>query len=145
MSLVNIWNDTLIETNLYDTNQNLVTYFPTEFQEYFIQAAVVNGTAMLRPEPKGSKTEIALLEFIERCQTDYEVERQRCPASIKFPFSSARKRMSMVLELPGGRRRLVSKGASEMILAACNTYHSKQGQILVIDESLREKMEKAIE
>jgi Ca2+ transporting ATPase len=51
----------------------------------------------------------------------------------------------MVLELPGGRRRLVSKGASEMILAACNMYHSKEGQVMNIDDMLREKMEKAIE
>jgi magnesium-transporting ATPase (P-type) len=47
--------------------------------------------------------------------------------SLKFPFSSARKRMSMVIELEGGRKRLVSKGASEMVLAACNKYHSKSG------------------
>jgi Ca2+ transporting ATPase len=80
---------------------------------------------MLRPEPKGSKTEIALLEFIEKCGYNYEKERERHPASIRFPFSSQRKRMSMVLELEGGRRRLVCKGASEMVLAACNTYHSK--------------------
>jgi len=80
---------------------------------------------MLRPEPKGSKTEIALLEFIEKCGFNYEKERDKYPASIKFPFSSGRKRMSMVLELEGGKRRLVCKGASEMVLAACNSYHSK--------------------
>jgi Ca2+ transporting ATPase len=31
----------------------------------------------------------------------------------------------MILELEGGKRRLVNKGASEMVLAACNSYHSK--------------------
>jgi Ca2+ transporting ATPase len=80
---------------------------------------------MLRPEPKGSKTEISILEFIEKCGFNYEVERERYPSSIKFPFSSARKRMSMVLELDEGKRRLVCKGASEMVLAACSSYHSK--------------------
>lgn len=84
---------------------------------------------MLRPEPKGSKTEIALLEFIEKCGFNYEVEREKNPASIRYPFSSARKRMSMVLELEGGKRRLVSKGASEMVLAACSSYHSKSSLI----------------
>lgn len=80
---------------------------------------------MLRPEPKGSKTEIALLEFIERCSMDYEKLRDMWPVSTKFPFSSSRKRMSIVLELEGGRRRLVCKGASELVLAACTSYHSK--------------------
>jgi len=75
---------------------------------------------MLRPEPKGSKTEIAFLEFIERCSLDYEVLRDKFPASTKYPFSSQRKRMSMVLELEGGKRRLVCKGASEMVLASCS-------------------------
>lgn len=52
----------------------------------------------------------------------------------------------MVLELEGGRRRLVSKGASEMVLAACNTYHSKSSSSPIpIDAELREKVEKAIE
>jgi Ca2+ transporting ATPase len=37
--------------------------------------------------------------------------------------------MSMVLELEGGKRRLVNKGASEMVLAACTSYHSKSGGI----------------
>ncbi len=36
--------------------------------------------------------------------------------------------MSMILDLGDGRRRLVSKGASEMVLAACNAYHSKSGK-----------------
>jgi P-type E1-E2 ATPase len=31
MTLVNIWNDTIIEPNLYDLKQNLSYYFPTKF------------------------------------------------------------------------------------------------------------------
>ena len=65
---------------------------------------------MLRPKEKGSKTEVAILKFIEKCQFNYETERKRYPTSVKFPFSSLRKRMSMVIEMEGGKRRLVSKG-----------------------------------
>ena len=83
---------------------------------------------MLRPEPKGSKTEIALLEFVEKCNVNYDEHRSMYQDSLKFPFSSARKRMSMVIDI-GGSKRLVSKGASEMILAACNMYHSKSGSV----------------
>lgn len=43
---------------------------------------------MLRPEPKGSKTEIAFLEFIEKCGFNYETERDKYSVSVKFPFSS---------------------------------------------------------
>ena len=71
---------------------------------------------MLKPEPKGSRTEIALLEFLTRCSLDINELRLKYPSSLKFPFSPARKRMSMVLELEGGHRRLVCKGASELVL-----------------------------
>ena len=91
-----------------------------EFSVFFIQAAIINSSAMLKPEPKGSKTEIALLEFITRCNIDFDAEKLRYPTSLKFPFSSARKRMSMVLELEGGHRRLVCKGASELVMQACS-------------------------
>ncbi|CAD8078964.1 unnamed protein product [Paramecium primaurelia] len=146
MSLVNVWNDDIIEIDTYSEKQQLTSYFPQNFQEFFIQCAVVNGSAMLRPEPKGSKTEIALLEFIERCSMNYEEQREKYPASTKFPFSSQRKRMSMVLELDGGRRRLVCKGASEMVLAACSQYHSKgNGSIVPMNQELKQKVEKSIE
>ena len=45
-------------------------------------------------------------------------------SEIKYPFSSKRKRMSKILELENGRRRLIIKGASEIVLESCNQYHS---------------------
>ena len=51
----------------------------------------------------------------------------------------------MVLELDDGSRRLVCKGASEMVLAACNSYHSKNGEVVTMDQQLRDKVEGAIE
>lgn len=53
--------------------------------------------------------------------------------------------MSMVLELNEGKRRLVCKGASEMVLAACSSYHSKSGSVSPMNADLRAKVEKAIE
>ena len=50
-----------------------------EFSVYFIQAAIINSSAMLKPEPKGSKTEIALLEFITRCNIDFDAEKLKYP------------------------------------------------------------------
>lgn len=46
-------------------------------------------------------TELAMLKFIKRCGVDYNLLRQKyLPAELlRFPFDSARKRMSTVLEL----------------------------------------------
>ena len=73
---------------------------------------------MLRPEPKGSSTELALLKFIEKTGINYETFREKYPAETKFPFSSKRKRMSSILTWEGENIILV-KGASEMILSCC--------------------------
>jgi Ca2+ transporting ATPase len=48
---------------------------------------------MLKPEEKGSKTEIAMLKFFNRCGVNYEEERSRHTIKMKVPFSSVRKRM----------------------------------------------------
>ena len=59
------------------------------------------------PEPKGSKTEIALLEMLQRYQINYEKIREKNPVIQKFPFSSARKRMGVILKNENKQRLLV--------------------------------------
>jgi magnesium-transporting ATPase (P-type) len=43
-----------------------------------------------------------------------------------MPFSSSRKRMSMLLKV-NGNSRLVVKGASEMVLSCCNKFLKPDG------------------
>jgi Ca2+ transporting ATPase len=120
-----------------------------------IEAAVVNGTAMLKPEEKGSKTEIAMLKFFERGGVDYEVERKKNVIKMKVPFSSSRKRMvmkifclrdeSFVLVKGDGLLRVITKGASEIVVGSCSRFHSRSGAILEMSSEIRESVEKAIE
>jgi len=102
-----------------------------ELSAYFIQCAVMNGSAMLRPVPKGSATEIAILEFAENNGYDYEAEKQRYKIIAKFPFSSKRKRMSTLIQFENGQRRLVTKGGSEIILDVCNSLYSPNDSLVV--------------
>jgi len=88
----------------------------------------------LRPDEKGSKTEVAVLRLIEKFNEKYEAWREEFQPELFFPFSSARKRMSIVINSDGKRVMLV-KGASEMVLASCNKFLSKNtGQERPIDE-----------
>jgi Ca2+ transporting ATPase len=57
----------------------------------------VNSTALLFPEEKGSSTEIAMLKYFQKMGVNYEDERNKYPTKVKFPFSSARKRMSVMV------------------------------------------------
>ncbi len=49
--------------DLYSEKLDINAYWNKELQNLLIEGAVVNGTAMLIPEEKGSKTEIAMLKF----------------------------------------------------------------------------------
>jgi magnesium-transporting ATPase (P-type) len=75
-----------------------------------------------------------MLKFIKRCKCDYQHYRQQYLSKdmLRFPFDSARKRMSTVLEFDaenddekfefGYAKRIHTKGASEIVLATCTHY-----------------------
>ena len=63
---------------------------------------------------------------------------------MKFPFSSARKRMSVIVKYKDDNMIFV-KGASEMVLATCNKwYNMEENKIEDINEHVQSKMANAI-
>jgi magnesium-transporting ATPase (P-type) len=63
---------------------------------------------------------------------------------MKFPFSSARKRMSVIVNYKGENLIFV-KGASEMVLSTCNKwYNMEENKIEDINEHAKAKMESSI-
>ena len=58
---------------------------------------------------------------MKRCGIDYRKYRDLNQSLFKYPFSSARKRMSVVLEHNGSQIILV-KGASEMVMSSCSDW-----------------------
>ena len=63
---------------------------------------------------------------------------------MKFPFSSARKRMSVIVNYKGENLIFV-KGASEMVLGTCNKwYNMEENKIEDINEHAKAKMESSI-
>lgn len=85
-----------------------------------------------------------MLLFLKRCGIDFEDYKKRIEIVQKMPFSSSRKRMSMLLNV-NGKNRLVVKGASEMVLSCCSKFHKSSGEIVNIDNGLMSNVEKAIE
>jgi P-type E1-E2 ATPase len=76
-----------------------------------------------KEELVGSSTEVALLLWARSMGIDIEEVKKRYgkEAVKKHPFSSKRKRSSIVVQLPDGRFRVYVKGASEMILRLCTS------------------------
>ncbi|KAL6339029.1 hypothetical protein AAG906_024180 [Vitis piasezkii] len=97
------------------------------------------GEVVINKEGKleilGSPTDAALLEFGLFLGGDFQGERQ-APKLIKVePFNSTKKRMGVVLELPEGGLRAHTKGASEIILAACDKMIDSNGEVVPLDEA----------
>ncbi|KAA8531573.1 hypothetical protein F0562_006282 [Nyssa sinensis] len=97
------------------------------------KAVVVNKEGKL--EILGTPTETALLEFGLSLGGDFQAERNASKLVKVEPFNSTKKRMGVVLELPEGGLRAHCKGASEIILAACDKAINSNGEVVPLDEA----------
>lgn len=80
----------------------------------------------------GNPTECGFLVFLRQYGIDAAAIRKepqfKYDEPVKMiPFSSARKKMSFVIELEGGGYRVFAKGASERILSVCTSYVDLSG------------------
>ncbi|PON91113.1 P-type ATPase [Trema orientale] len=82
----------------------------------------------------GTPTETALLEFGLRLGGDFQAERQASNIVKVEPFNSTKKRMGIILELPEGGFRVHCKGASEIILAACDKVIDSKGEVVPLEK-----------
>ncbi|RWR77974.1 calcium-transporting ATPase 1, plasma membrane-type-like protein [Cinnamomum micranthum f. kanehirae] len=83
----------------------------------------------------GAPTEVALLEFGLLLGGDFVAECQESKIVKAEPFNSEMKQMGVVLQLPGGGFRAHCKGASEIVLAACDNVIDSSGQVIPLDEA----------
>lgn len=92
----------------------------------------------------GTPTETALLEFGLMLKGK-QVELQKSKLVKVEPFNSEKKRMAVVLELPGGSFRAHCKGASEIILGACDKVLNANGEVVPLDIELNNHLKDTIE
>ncbi|KAL3514380.1 hypothetical protein ACH5RR_027097 [Cinchona calisaya] len=93
----------------------------------------------------GTPTETALLEFGLLLGGDFQAERRASELVKVEPFNSIKKRMGVVLQLQEGDFRAHCKGASEIILAACDKVLNKEGEIVPLDEASINHLKDTIE
>ncbi len=65
----------------------------------------------------GDPTEAALVRAVSI--GTFQADRRKYPRALEIPFSSARKMMTTVHRLPGGRYRAVTKGAPDFLFSRC--------------------------
>ncbi|KAM0950458.1 putative P-type Ca(2+) transporter [Dioscorea sansibarensis] len=98
-----------------------------------------------KQEILGTPTETALLEFGLLIGGDFQVVRQESKIVKIEPFNSVKKRMGVVLQLPEGAHRAHCKGASEIILAACDKVLDAEGNVIPLDEAAFNRLHRTIE
>ncbi|KAB5526602.1 hypothetical protein DKX38_020449 [Salix brachista] len=107
------------------------------------------GEVVVNEEKKvqilGTPTETALLEFGLLLGGDSHQKREKSKVVKVEPFNSTKKRMGVVIELPDGGLRAHCKGASEIVLAACDKFIDSNGVVAPLDEASTNHLKDTIE
>ena len=109
------------------------------------EAIFTNTTAYIDPSKgeQGSKSEIALILFMMSLgHGDYNETRQNYfERHFKlFPFSSKRKKSSIMVTKENGQKRVHLKGAAEIVLKSCQYYLNADGEPSLIDQDAFNKI-----
>ncbi|KAK9109715.1 hypothetical protein Sjap_017775 [Stephania japonica] len=130
---------------------NLCSEVPNSARKILLESIFNNtgGEVVVNREGKveilGTPTETALLEFGMSLGGDFQDVRKECRLVKVEPFNSEKKRMGVVLQLPDGSLRAHCKGASEIVLDACNKMIDSRGEVVFLDEGAINRMKDTIE
>jgi len=108
------------------------------------------NSAGIKSRWAGQPTDVAILDLLDAFGED-DVRDNMGPRSAETPFSSERKWMGVVMggnqgnEPGGGSEVAYIKGALELILQRCETYMSKEGREIILDEPKRQAVFSAAE
>ncbi|CAA7021425.1 unnamed protein product [Microthlaspi erraticum] len=139
------------EVNGPDAAMKFASSIPESAVKVLLQSIFTNtgGEIVVGKENKteilGSPTETALLEFGLSLGGNFQEERQASNVVKVEPFNSTKKRMGVVIELPQGQFRVHCKGASEIVLDACDKYMNKDGEVVPLDEASTSHLKNIIE
>lgn len=95
----------------------------------------------------GQPTDVAVMDLLDSFSED-DVRDSIGPRSTETPFSSERKWMGVMISSPlgemtnglgGGNEMAYIKGALEQVLRRCDTYLSKEGREIILDENRRQE------
>ena len=163
MKVARVWVGKDIELNT-DQDEKTKKMLPIEPLKIFtkihwdmLQASIACNV----PNEYGA-TDKGMVDLLERGGVDMHDLQKRHKTTdkdediIRFPFSSSRKRMSTVIQnaseagIPEGaertpaqesyNKRLMIKGASELILEKCTKYMDENGKVQRLDDQVREQV-----
>ncbi|XP_024984318.1 putative calcium-transporting ATPase 11, plasma membrane-type [Cynara cardunculus var. scolymus] len=123
--------------------KDLKSSIPEKVLSVLLQSVFLNTNSEIVKDENGktniigSPTETALLEFGLLFQSSYNADSKGVRILKVEPFNSVKKKMSVLVALPGGKLRAFCKGASEIILKICDKIVNEDGEIVELSEKQR--------
>ncbi|KAE8907675.1 Plasma membrane calcium-transporting ATPase 4 [Phytophthora fragariae] len=118
------------------TKEALCTGIAVNSTAEILPPKVENGL----PEHTGNKTECALLQFIRDGGVEYPELRANNEVVHMLTFSSAKKRMSVVVRRSATTCRVYTKGATEVVLGLCENMQGVDGSFEALDDARKAKI-----
>jgi len=153
MKVAWVWTGKDIEMNLdQDENKEMKPIKPLEIFTQTHWDHITTSIACNIPEEFGA-TDKGMVDLLKRGGVKIEDLQKKHKVSIqdekiRFPFSSSRKRMSTVIQNAHGKdaydRRLLVKGASEIIAKSCDYYLDADGQQCNFTDTVRTQVDTVI-
>ncbi|KAG7375894.1 hypothetical protein PHYPSEUDO_014908 [Phytophthora pseudosyringae] len=120
-----------------------VAALSNETKEALCHGIAINSTAEILPpkvenglpEHTGNKTECALLQYIRDGGVEYAGIRATKEIVHMLTFSSAKKRMSVVVSRGESKCRVYTKGATEVVLGLCKQMQLTNGAIETLSDA----------
>ncbi|GAM26529.1 hypothetical protein SAMD00019534_097040 [Acytostelium subglobosum LB1] len=138
--------------SLFSDCNDIQSKVPKELATILTDGIAINSNAYEGVSTKGkmefigSKTECALLNFAKLFGCDYQEVRRRLEIQSLYPFSSARKRMGVLVKQDPATKtvRFYQKGASEIVLAQCTRYIDATGETRPLTPEVYQELENVI-
>ncbi|PKA65931.1 Calcium-transporting ATPase 1, plasma membrane-type [Apostasia shenzhenica] len=143
--------ENISELESFKEASSLMSLFPSSVVKTILQSIFNNtsGEVVINQDERlqilGTPTETALLEFGLSLGGDFQAVRRQTKLVKVEPFNSTKKRMAVLLQMPEGGYRAHCKGASEIILAACDKFIDRSGSVAPLNEMTANKMKEIIE
>ena len=123
-------------------NDKFPNKIPVNLRRMYEGAALCINASINGEEEHGDPTELAILR--EAIHRDFDPNKIVATRLDEIPFDSERKRMTVVMEYPDGKRIAYMKGAPEVLLDLCQAFDNGS-EILPITKELREKLMAQVE
>ncbi|CAE6043382.1 unnamed protein product [Arabidopsis arenosa] len=135
-----VWICDKVQERQEGSTESFELELPEEVQSILLQGIFQNtGSEVVKDKDGntqilGSPTERAILEFGLLLGGDFNTQRKEHKILKIEPFNSDKKKMSVLIALPGGGARAFCKGASEIVLKMCENVVDSNGESVPLTE-----------